>query len=79
MNSKVPSLYFSGKNDPLSTAKDAREIMKRVSGSVIAEDVRYEYFNHFDFIFAKDVKKLLYNRVIERIDQFVNGNILELH
>lgn len=75
-NFKVPMLYFLGENDPLSTRNDMLEITNRVSSKVIVEAAPFKYFNHFDFIIANDVKTLLYNRVIERLDEFVSGKIL---
>lgn len=69
-NIRVPMLFFFGLNDPLSTAGDNLEIMKRVSSKVIAEPVPFKHFSHNDFFLAKDLKKLLNNRVMERLKQF---------
>ncbi|XP_044010330.1 lipase 3-like [Aphidius gifuensis] len=74
-NVKSPMLFFYGENDPLSTAKDSEEIIKRVSSKVLAEPVPHKAFSHFDFVLAKDVKKLLNERIIERLYQFANKKI----
>ncbi|XP_044010326.1 lipase 1-like [Aphidius gifuensis] len=74
-NVKSPMIFFYGENDPLSTAKDSEEIIKRVSSKVIAEPVPHKAFNHLDFIIAKDIKKLLNDRILERLYQFTNKKI----
>ncbi|XP_044010327.1 lipase 3-like [Aphidius gifuensis] len=62
-NVKSPMLFFYGENDPLSTARDTEEIIKKISSKVIAEPVPHKAFNHLDFVLAKDVKKLLNDRI----------------
>ncbi|XP_044010329.1 lipase member N-like [Aphidius gifuensis] len=69
----LDSIRFTLKYYP--AAKDTEEIIKRVSSKVIAEPVPHKAFNHLDFIIAKDIKKLLNDRIIERIYQFANKKI----
>ncbi|XP_044010332.1 lipase member K-like [Aphidius gifuensis] len=74
-NVKSPMLIFHGENDPVSTAKDTEEIIKRVSSKVIAISVPFDYFTHLDFIMAKNLKNLVNNQLIKQLDQFTKENI----
>ena len=65
--------FYGPKNDPMSTFEEITEIIERISSKVIIEAV--SDFNHGDFITARDVKKLFNNRVIERLEDFLNGEI----
>ncbi|XP_044018746.1 lipase 1-like [Aphidius gifuensis] len=76
-NIKSPMIiFYCLKNDPLSTFEDVAEIVKRISSKVIVEQVSDEDFNHINFVTARDVKKILNDRVIQYLDQFAKGKII---
>ena len=46
------------------------ELKKHLSNVVAVEEVADPHFNHLDFIYGKDVKKLVYDRVLKLASNF---------
>ncbi|XP_059621013.1 lipase 3-like [Phlebotomus argentipes] len=64
------ALHFSD-NDWLSAVSDVQHLQSRLRSVVGAFRVPLAAFNHLDFIFAIDVKSLLYDRVISLMNRFI--------
>ncbi|XP_064551363.1 lipase 3 [Drosophila montana] len=70
INCKV-ALYY-GQNDVLTAVKDVQRLRDELPNVVHDEKLAYKKFNHLDFIFANDVKELLYDsmfQVMARVDK----------
>ncbi|KAI4469876.1 lysosomal acid lipase-related [Holotrichia oblita] len=63
------ALYYS-QNDWLAQPQDVRRLRDELPNVVVDHLVIYEGFNHWDFLFAKDVVELLYNNVIEALSKY---------
>ncbi|XP_012054536.1 PREDICTED: lipase 3-like [Atta cephalotes] len=64
---KVPIYLYYSKNDWLANVKDVKKLYKELgnpSGKTLIADKK---FNHLDYMWAKDVKKLVYDQIIERM------------
>ncbi|XP_058806281.1 lipase 1-like [Phymastichus coffea] len=57
----VPTLIFYGKNDDIVNEKDVKLLAKRLPNVFAVKAVKHPRFNHFDFLWAKDAKKYLYD------------------
>ncbi|XP_043269179.1 uncharacterized protein [Venturia canescens] len=66
----APVALIYGKGDISSFEKNVAELAKRLQNVVTFEAVEYENFNHFDFVWAKDAKELLYDRVISLLSMY---------
>ncbi|XP_011304328.1 lipase 1-like [Fopius arisanus] len=66
-NIVAPMVFFKALNDPLSTLEDDVALIKKLPPNTTLhyEIVNWKNFNHIDFILAKDVKKLVYDRLFE--------------
>ncbi|XP_068082716.1 lipase 1 [Anabrus simplex] len=62
-------LYYA-KNDWLATPKDVEEFYLKLKNRIGKYLVKLPQFNHLDFLWAKDVKTLVYDELIDRIKQF---------
>jgi len=52
------------------------ELGKRLSNVHLIEKIPYKFFNHLDFIWAINAKTLLYDRMLELMQEFdANQNI----
>ncbi|XP_063992549.1 lipase member K-like [Diachasmimorpha longicaudata] len=71
-NIMVPSVIFRAPNDPLSTVADIRGLISHLPRniSLLYEVVPYRDFNHLDFVTAKDVKTLVYDRLMQILTGF---------
>jgi len=56
------SLYFLFQN--------VLELSKRLPNVLLTEKVPYKFFTHLDFLWAINVKTLLYDRILELIQKF---------
>ncbi|XP_053607517.1 lipase 3-like [Plodia interpunctella] len=63
VTSKVVILYSD--NDYLSTAQDRSKLTARLPNVIGNYRIPFAKFSHSDFIFAKDVRKLVYYKVVE--------------
>ncbi|XP_066252796.1 lipase member N-like [Euwallacea similis] len=68
----VPLAVYYGKNDLLASIVDVQKFLGELSHDPVDRYlIEYEYLNHLDFVTAKDIKTLLYDRVMEVIKKEV--------
>ncbi|XP_050299980.1 lipase 3-like isoform X2 [Anthonomus grandis grandis] len=69
-NIKVPLAVYYAKNDFMAAVEDVERLLSELQAPIVEKHlIEYEKFNHLDFIIAKDVKKLLYDRVLSLIQK----------
>ncbi|ERL92854.1 lipase 3 isoform X1 [Dendroctonus ponderosae] len=69
-NLKAPLGVYYAKNDFLATVTDVERFLAQLSHDTLETYlIDYDFFNHLDFVTAKDAKSLLYDRVVRLIDQ----------
>ncbi|XP_015118819.1 lipase 1 [Diachasma alloeum] len=68
----TPMVLFSAPNDPLALKKDVDQYKKNFVNvkKLIDVPINYTDFSHLDFVTAKDAKKLVYNRLLEILNEF---------
>lgn len=66
----APVFLHYADNDWLSTPKDVDRLLKEMDSAVGKYKVPLPKFNHLDFVFAIDAKKLIYDRVLKIMEQF---------
>ncbi|XP_012279911.1 lipase 3 [Orussus abietinus] len=66
----APVALIFGPNDNLVQKSDVEALSRNLSNVVTVEPVPYKKFTHVDFLWAKDAKSLVYDRVIELIKQY---------
>ncbi|OXU22918.1 hypothetical protein TSAR_015664 [Trichomalopsis sarcophagae] len=69
-NVKVPVALHYAVNDWLSHPKDVEKIYSKLPNPIGKFRVPHEKFNHLDFVWAKDVKTLLYNKVLSLLARY---------
>jgi len=70
-NIVTPILLYFSENDWLARPKDVKTLFKSLNVATSkAIEVNFPPFNHLDFLWAKDVKKLLYNDVLKQMKKF---------
>ncbi|XP_018020824.1 lipase 3-like [Hyalella azteca] len=70
--SRIPcpvALYWA-ENDPTTKTKDVRRLEETVPGFQRSYRVNSVSFDHFDFIFSKKAKTLVYQDIIELLNQY---------
>ncbi|XP_047987534.1 lipase 3-like [Leguminivora glycinivorella] len=70
-NIRTPVFLHYADNDWLSTPNDVDKLLREVKSAVGKYKVPLPKFNHLDFVFAMDAKKLIYDRVMKIMEQFV--------
>ncbi|XP_061706938.1 lipase 3-like isoform X2 [Cydia pomonella] len=70
-NIRTPVFLHYADNDWLSTPNDVDKLLREVKSAVGKYKVPLPKFNHLDFVFAIDAKKLIYDRVMKIMEQFV--------
>ncbi|XP_063529114.1 lipase 3-like [Cydia strobilella] len=70
-NIRTPVFLHYADNDWLSTPNDVDKLLREVKSAVGKFKVPLPKFNHLDFVFAIDAKKLIYDRVMKIMEQFV--------
>ncbi|XP_045511169.1 lipase 3-like [Colias croceus] len=68
---RTPIFLHYADNDWLSTPKDVDKFFKEAKTVVGKYRVPLDKFNHLDFVFANDAKKLIYDRIIRIMSQFL--------
>ncbi|EAT43642.1 AAEL004933-PA [Aedes aegypti] len=63
------SLHY-GPNDYLSVEEDVLRLAKQLPNLIELNRIDMELFNHLDFLIAKDVKEILYDKLISNIEQY---------
>ncbi|XP_011860678.1 PREDICTED: lipase 3-like isoform X2 [Vollenhovia emeryi] len=66
----APTVLIYSDNDYLVPEENVLELSKRLPNVLLTEKVPYKLFNHADFVWAIDVKTLLYDRIFELIQKF---------
>ncbi|XP_068623175.1 lipase 3-like [Battus philenor] len=73
---RVPVTLLYGENDQLTEKSQIMRLAKELQSSGMLEEVRpgcqWPRFNHLDFVFAKDVGKLLNRPLVKHIDKMFN-------
>ncbi|XP_011696550.1 PREDICTED: lipase 3-like [Wasmannia auropunctata] len=67
---KVPVSLHYGTNDWLVNVNDVEELYKNLGNPFGKFRVPHEQWNHLDFMWAKDVKELLYDKIISLMTHF---------
>lgn len=67
---RTPIFLHYSDNDWLSTPTDVDRLAKEIKTVIGKHRVPLAKFNHLDFVFAIDAKKLIYERVIKIMKQF---------
>ncbi|EFN62715.1 Lipase 3 [Camponotus floridanus] len=62
---RVPIALFYADNDWLIDTEDVKRLYHLLPNVVDMYDVPWSKFNHFDFMWAKDASKLVYDRIIK--------------
>ncbi|XP_018400356.1 PREDICTED: lipase 3-like [Cyphomyrmex costatus] len=65
----APMILFYAANDMVAVKQNVFELYKRLPNVRLIEKVPYEFFNHADYIWAINVKTLLYDRILELIQK----------
>ncbi|XP_035443509.2 lipase 1 [Spodoptera frugiperda] len=75
-NVRVPVTLVYGENDQLTEKSQIMKLAEELKSIGVLEEVRpacsWPKFNHFDFVFAKDVGKLLNKPLVKFIDKLYN-------
>ncbi|XP_018305040.1 gastric triacylglycerol lipase-like [Mycetomoellerius zeteki] len=66
----APLTIYYGANDLLATKANVLEICKHLPNVILLEENKL--FNHFDYILAVDVKTMVYDHVMELLQEFNN-------
>ncbi|KAL4715160.1 hypothetical protein ACJJTC_012207 [Scirpophaga incertulas] len=67
---RTPIFLHYSDNDWLSTPEDVNRLAKEIKSVVGKYRVPLAEFNHVDFVFAIDVKKYIYDRILKIMSQF---------
>ncbi|XP_063894050.1 lipase 3-like [Helicoverpa armigera] len=68
----APVVIFHGENDWLVSFDDADALRRRLINVVDVYTVPYRHFNHIDYLFAKDLKQLVFTKLSSVIKQYNN-------
>ncbi|KAJ0182199.1 hypothetical protein K1T71_001568 [Dendrolimus kikuchii] len=71
-NIDVPVVLYYGDNDWLSVYDDIVNLINGLPNIIKVYRVPYDKFNHGDFMWAKDVKTLLYDDVLTVMQKYAN-------
>ncbi|XP_018364290.1 PREDICTED: lipase 3-like [Trachymyrmex cornetzi] len=64
---KVPVYLYYSENDWLADVKDVEKLYKELGNPSGKTLIANKKFNHLDYMWAKDVKKLVYDQIISRM------------
>ncbi|ODM99120.1 Lipase 3 [Orchesella cincta] len=70
----VPTYFFHSDQDNLVQFDDVQITLNHMQPGVVKEVIRVDWnlFNHVDFIFAKDADTLVYNKVLQILNNVIN-------
>lgn len=66
----APVAIFYSKEDWLASVIDVEILKSKLSNVVEYYEVPFEHFNHMDFMWAKDVKKLIVGKLLQLLEMF---------
>ncbi|ODM90624.1 Lipase 3 [Orchesella cincta] len=71
-NINAPTYFFYGEQDNLGPPNDVKITASKMKSGVLKGNykVRNKYFNHVDFIMAKDADRLIYNKVLSEMRKY---------
>ncbi|XP_011695500.1 PREDICTED: lipase 3-like, partial [Wasmannia auropunctata] len=73
----APLALFYGANDLLAAKSNVLETYKHLPNVILLEENPYELFTHLDFLWAIDVKTLMYDRLIDLLQKFETWAIID--
>ncbi|XP_011707001.1 PREDICTED: lipase 3-like, partial [Wasmannia auropunctata] len=68
----APLVFFYGANDMVSLKSNVLETYKHLPNIIMLEENPYKLLSHLDFLWAINAKTLIYDRVIELLQEFDN-------
>ncbi|XP_018376591.1 PREDICTED: lipase 3-like isoform X2 [Trachymyrmex cornetzi] len=68
----TPLAIFYGANDMIALKLNVLETYRHLPNVILLEENQHKLFTHLDFLWAIDVKTLLYDRLIELLQEFDN-------
>nr|XP_029730647.1 lipase 1-like [Aedes albopictus] len=68
----APVILHYGPNDYLTHEKDVLRLAKELPNLIELHRIEVELFNHLDFLIAKDVREILYIKLISNIEKYNN-------
>ncbi|XP_044019387.1 lipase member N-like [Aphidius gifuensis] len=68
----VPTVFFAAKNDWLADFDDAKKVYNMLANGKGFNVVNYESFAHLDYVWAKDIKKLINDPIINLLNSYKN-------
>ncbi|XP_014226292.1 lipase 3-like isoform X1 [Trichogramma pretiosum] len=69
----VPVALFWARNDWLADTRDVRRLRRELPRVIADHPINYNKFNHIDFLWGLDAKKLVYSPLIQLIESFSLG------
>ncbi|KAL6264535.1 hypothetical protein P5V15_004641 [Pogonomyrmex californicus] len=66
-NIKAPFALFYAENDWLSGVEDVKKLIGLLPNIVYEELVPYSKFNHWDYLFGKNMVELVYNKILQML------------
>ncbi|KAM0731929.1 Lipase 3 [Formica fusca] len=67
---KVPVAIFYSDNDFLTHYSDVQKLVNGLPNVIEVKKVPYEKFNHIDYLWGRDARTLLYNRIVIVLKKF---------
>ncbi|KAK0080852.1 hypothetical protein PV325_013228 [Microctonus aethiopoides] len=67
---KVPLALFYADNDWLAAPKDVKTLYGKLRGHITMNRINDPHFNHLDFLWAIDARKLVYNQVLALVNKY---------
>ncbi|XP_065225606.1 gastric triacylglycerol lipase-like [Planococcus citri] len=71
---RVPMRFYYSDNDLLSTPLDTKLLYQNIAKPLGLKRVNLDKFSHIDFLWAKDINRLLNDEIIEFINNSTNHN-----
>lgn len=69
MNIQAPIYLMYGEGDVYIMPEDVKNLHRQLNNSKLFR-INYPPFSHLDFIYARDVKELVYDHIIEILNKY---------